>query len=107
ETHTKYSTLLTKGGQLRVGLELARWAVRRSPYTFPSLGLAILEKMPTFNDREAQKWVERGLRLREDLVRAIGPRGVMIYPAYGRAVQKHGRAVLQPVHWIYTAILNV
>ena len=107
ESATSFSTLLADGGELDVGRELWLWATGRSEHTTPAIGLALLERLPVVHGAAAARWVEMGAELRRELVDAMGPKGVMLYPPYARTVPRHGAPLRGFVHWIYTAILNV
>jgi len=102
-----YRELLADGGSFRLGRELLRALAGRSPFTVPSLGLALLEQVPGWLPAAAEKHVALGRALRAELVERIGPRGVMLYPPYPSPAPRHRRPLLPPVHWAYTAIMNV
>ncbi len=101
-----FSSLLGRGKPIHAGLELARWAFGASPHTFPALGLAIFEKVPRLAPRRSRAFVERGHALREELTKLIGPDGVLLYPSHPTTAPIHGRPLLHPFRWVYTAIFN-
>ncbi len=97
------------GGGVPIGCvrELLRWTAGRSKHTFPAIGLAVLEKVPKLFRSRARELLEAGASLREELVEAIGPNGVMLYPPYASPAPKHYVSMIPPFKWVYTAILNV
>ena len=99
--------MLGDGREVSVLRELARWAVRRSPYTLPSLMLVLLEKLPKLLPAEGQRFLGLGAELRRELCELIGPRGVMLFPSHTRPAPFHMQSLLRPWNWAYTAILNV
>lgn len=103
---TSFSTLLGGGKPIPVLRELARWATGRSPHTFPALGLAALEKLVALVPDHAEEMARRGLEIRSRLADLIGPSGVMLYPSYSEPAPKHGRPLLPPTRWVYTAVIN-
>ena len=36
----------------------------------------------------------------------IGPEGVLLFPSYTRTAPRHGRPILTPIDWVYTAVFN-
>jgi fatty acid amide hydrolase 2 len=100
-----YGELLGNGEPVKVGRELARWLVRRSPYTIMSLMLATVEKLPLIRGRTGDQLLALGRALRGELVDLIGD-GVMLYPSFPKVAPKHGEPLFPPVQWTYTAILN-
>lgn len=107
ESATSFSTLLADGGELDVGRELMLWLAGRSEHTTPAIGLALVERLPAMRGPAAARWIEMGAELARELVDAMGPKGVMLYPPYARTVPRHGAPLRGLLHWIYTAILNV
>jgi fatty acid amide hydrolase 2 len=102
-----FSSMLGGGTPIRALHELARWALGRSPHTFPALGLAIVERIPKLLPKQVQRFVEQGRALRAELVERIGPRGVMLYPTYPTVAPVHHKPLFPPWRWIYTPIINV
>ncbi len=105
-TETSFSELLGGGRPIAVGRELLRWGARRSPHTFPALGLALLERSPLAQGRSAARFSAEGRSLREQLEHLIGD-GVMLFPSYATVAPRHGHPLLTPWRWVYTAIINV
>jgi len=102
-----FGELLGNGVPVRPGPELVRWLLKRSPYTLPALGLAILERLPKLARARATQFIELGARLRAELVDRIGPNGVMLYPSHTRPAPRHTAPLWPPIQWGYTAIFNV
>jgi len=103
-----FSELLGEGTAIPAGRELLRWFGRRSPYTLPALGLALLEKLPALlGDARTRRFVELGKQLRTEVVDLLGPTGVMLYPPHPVPAPRHHHPLLSPFRWVYTAIFNV
>jgi fatty acid amide hydrolase 2 len=101
-----FSVLLGNGRRIRGGLELMRWAARRSPHTLPAIGLAMIERVNHWAPARARRYVELGRQFRAELVDAIGD-GVMLYPSYVSPAPRHYKPLWPPFNFVYTAILNV
>lgn len=102
-----YRELLGNGGDVHLGRELLRWARRRSDYTLPSIALAAIESIDAVTAAESASVIALTEELRAELDAVVGEAGVMLYPPYTRPAPKHHRAVLTPLDWVYTAVLNV
>ncbi|HEX8003435.1 MAG TPA: amidase [Mycobacteriales bacterium] len=101
-----FRTLLADGGRFSTPREVGRFLARRSPHTLPALGLAVVERWPELLPSRARRLVALGRALREELVSLVGD-GVLCYPSFPTVAPKHGRPVLRPFAFAYTAILNV
>jgi fatty acid amide hydrolase 2 len=104
---SSYRELLETGGKLNLPWELIRSLWKGSPFTVPSLGLAVLELLPKLLPGNRGELVQRGLELKAELVERIGPQGVMIFPPYSSPAPRHIMPLLPPFNWVYTAIINV
>jgi len=104
---SSYQDLLANGGSFSLPWELLRSAWGGSPYTLPSLGLALLELVPKVLPGDRDRFVRAGQALRAELVERLGPKGVMIYPSYASPAPRHVKPLLPPWYWVYTAIINV
>ena len=102
-----FSELLGNGRRTRGGLELLKWAARRSPHTLPAIGLAMLERVNDWPRGRAPRAIEMGRALRREIVDALGDDGVMLYPSYVSPAPRHYRPLLGPFNFVYTAIINV
>lgn len=101
-----FRTLLAGGGRFSTPREVARWVAGRSPHTLPALGLAVVERWPDLLPRRSRRLVAMGRALRDELAALAGD-GVLFYPSFPTVAPKHGRPVLRPFAFAYTAILNV
>lgn len=101
-----FASLMGGGEPIRSVRELGKWAMGRSDHTFPAIGLALLEKLPAGAPDQAEKYHREGQRLRAELVEAIGPHGVMLYPPYPTPAPRHYESIIPPFKWVYTAIFN-
>ena len=102
-----FAELLGEGVPIRAGRELLAWAIGRSHHTLPAIALALVEKLPALMRDRADEAIALGHRFKQRLVDAIGPNGIMLFPSYTRLAPIHGTALLPPIQWAYTAILNV
>jgi fatty acid amide hydrolase 2 len=87
-------------------LELLRWGIGRSTHTLPAIGLCLLESITDRVPGAVARFLEEGDRLREDLDRALSPETVILFPSYPTAAPVHGRAMVPPTYWMYTAVFN-
>jgi fatty acid amide hydrolase 2 len=102
-----YEDLLGGGGGISLALEAARLAAGKSPYTLPSLGLVAMERMLEPLKGGMAKWKKACSGLQDELTRAMGPDGVMLYPPYSRTAPGHKVPLALTFHFQYTAIMNV
>jgi fatty acid amide hydrolase 2 len=102
-----FSSMLGGGVEIDVLPELFRWALRCSPHTLPALALTLLEKLPKLMPQTQAHFLALGAALARELVDAIGPRGVMLYPTHPKVAPRHYEAMFPPWNWGYTAIFNV
>ncbi|HEY4716116.1 MAG TPA: amidase [bacterium] len=102
-----FSSMLGGGKPINIFWELIKLMVNQSSHIFPSITLAIIEKLPKISPGRTKKFVEMGNQLREELVSLIGPKGAMLYPSYPKTAPFHRKPLLMPFHWVYTAIFNV
>jgi fatty acid amide hydrolase 2 len=103
-----YQELLENGGPpVHLGWEAIRALWGGSPFTVPSIGLGLLERVPKWLPGLSKGMLEAGRALRAELVERIGPDGVMLYPSYAEPAPRHRWPLLPPTRWGYTSILNV
>lgn len=102
-----FRELLGEGTPIQTGRELLRFALGRSPHTFPALGLALLERLPDVLGNKRDEFIALGKTLREELLGLLGPRSVILYPPYPTIAPKHKKPLFSPFNWVYTAIWNV
>ncbi len=100
-----FSVMLGNGRKISPLLEFIRWSIGRSTHTFPAIVLAAFEGLPGLVPWRTKRFVEAGKALRKEIVRLMGPGGIMLYPSYSRPAPKHNVPLLTPFDWVYTAIL--
>lgn len=103
---TPFGALMGNGARKPVLPELFKWALRRSDHTIPALALAAVERVPEAFPGRTRRLADEAAALREALSEAIGD-GVMLYPSYSRPAPHHFSPLLRPLHFVYTAIINV
>jgi fatty acid amide hydrolase 2 len=106
-SETSFATLLGGGTPIHPGREFLKWLLGTSPHTLPAIGLAAGERLVSLFPKRARRFIEMGRRLRQELVELIGPQGVMLYPSYVSVAPRHGKPLVPPFNWVYTAIINV
>ncbi len=87
--------------------QLLLWMFGRSPHTIPAIMLGIFENVTHALPKRAQRFIERGLELKGQLIQALGDDAVMLYPSYPLPAPRHYFPLFPPFSWIYTAIINV
>lgn len=102
-----FASLLGQGAAVRLGRELLRWALRRSPHTLPAIILTLVEKAPALSRKRLLAAMDLLQELRADLTERLGSDGVLLYPPYPTTAPRHYRPLWPPFNWQYTAILNV
>ena len=102
-----FAELMGQGRAINAWLELLRWVLGRSEHTLPAIGLAILEKAPALLPGLQEKYLDRAPRLKDELNKKLGPRGVMLYPTFTCTAQRHNLPLLRFFHSGYTSIVNV
>jgi len=108
ETHGwTFAEILGDGTPIDLGPEVLRKAVGRSPHIFPSLALAVLEKLTMGKAPERMKRLaQEGHDLKADLDSRLGDDGVLLFPTFPRTAMKHRIAILRPYEFAFTAIFN-
>ncbi len=102
-----FAELMGEGVPIRAGRELLKWFVGRSDHTLPAIGLALVEKLPGLLGERTARAIEIGSRLKQQFATEIGERGIMLYPSYPKLAPLHGTALLPPIQFTYTAVLNI
>jgi len=102
-----FAELLGEGVPVRAGRELLKWLTGRSDHTLPAIGLALFEKIPALLGERTARAIEIGAKLKQQLGSELGPRGILLYPSYPRLAPLHGTALLPPIQFTYTAVLNI
>ena len=102
-----FKSLLGQGKPINAWAHLIKFFLRRSPHTFPAIGLAFLENLPKMTPAKTKRFVEYGHTLKKEVVDLIGPEGVMFFPSYPTPAPRHKKPLFPPFNWVYTAIFNV
>ncbi len=92
-------------GELLV--HLARWTVGASPHTLPAIMLGITEDISSLTPGRTQKMVQAAETLKAELMQAMGPDGVLLFPSYTSPAPRHNQPLNLSFDWVYTAIINV
>jgi fatty acid amide hydrolase 2 len=104
---TPFASLLGQGKPISIGWEHLKWLVGRSEHTLPAIGLANIERLPFIKSGDSIRLFAQVRALRDEIAERIGPDGVLLYPSYTRTAPRHGRPLLTPIDWVYTAVFNV
>lgn len=102
-----FASLLGDGKNFRPALELLRLATGRSPHTVPSVGLALLERIPAFRPAATRRAVKLGEELRAGIATLLGERAVILYPPYPCPAPRHHAPMLPPHGFPFAAIWNI
>ncbi|MCP4130325.1 MAG: amidase [bacterium] len=100
---------MTGGQEINLFMEIVKGIFGASDFTLPAKVLVLLERLSKnkFTKKRAQKLVEKGLRLKQELSDVMGKEGIILFPSYPMAAPGHRRPLLRPFNCIYTAIFNV
>ena len=102
-----FGQMLKQGAPFHHGRELVRFALGRSPHTLPAVGLAVLDDVVKKLPGKTDEYLAHGRALRAELEATLGPDTVLLFPSHTRPAPRHGRPLLPPVQWAFTAIWNV
>jgi fatty acid amide hydrolase 2 len=105
-TKTSFKTLMGNGVAINPFYEFLKWIFGISSHTFPAIGLAVLEYLPSVFGSKAKYFIEYGKNLRSELISLLGKNGIILYPPYVSAAPVHNKPLFPPFNWIYTAIFN-
>ncbi len=96
------------GATLRSLKELFLFCIGRSQHTLAAIGLALVERLTALTATKAtvKRLNDDANELRAELEEMLGSDGVLLFPSFTTVAPYHGRALLLPVQWIYTAIFN-
>jgi fatty acid amide hydrolase 2 len=97
--------ILGGGERTHLAREVARLALRRSPYSYPPLFMLALERLVRARPAWIRRGAERGAALRAQLGRLLGDDGVILYPSGSRAAPRHG--LFAPLAFRFFALFNV
>lgn len=102
-----FTALLGNGVPIRTWWELLKWPFRLSHHTFPGLGLSMLEKLVANMPGQIRKLLDERDALKAELDELLGAEGVFLFPSHKYPAPKHYKALLPPIHFAFTGILNV
>ncbi|MEW5738058.1 MAG: amidase [Myxococcota bacterium] len=106
-SESSFGDLLGQGVPLNPLVELGRFLVGRSPYTFPAVGLLALEGLLSRFEGRKAKALEAAAQLEARVRSMLGPDTVLLYPPYPEVAPKHGRPMLFPTRFVYTGLFNL
>lgn len=92
------------GERTRLGREIARCALRRSPHTYPPLVFLGIERLSHRLHRWLERYAERGARLLAQLDDLLGDDGVILYPSGRNVAPRHGPAA--PLNFRFFGVFN-
>ena len=101
-----FRELMEDGVKMSLPLQLARTLMGGGDHTLPALALGILESVSAYLPGKA-KVLKRVEEVRREVHEHLGANGVILYPSYTRIAPRHGRPLLAPTAWVYTALFNV
>jgi fatty acid amide hydrolase 2 len=106
-----FGAMLGRGAPIAAGRELAKWALGRSEHTLMATLLAAVDQVTHAFPRLVRRYIELGRALREDLIAALGPSGVMLYPSSDEVAPRHDDPVRGALHLRfptgYLGVMNV
>jgi fatty acid amide hydrolase 2 len=106
EASTSYAELVSGRRDLPVVREMLK--LRRSRHTFPVLATIALQRLlHRLPDRRSARLIAEGRAVARELAERLGDRGVLLHPPYARPAPRHGRALLRPLEFGFTAVFNV
>jgi fatty acid amide hydrolase 2 len=83
------------------------WALGRSPHTLPAILLGLVENVGSWTPKRTARFVEAGRELRTEIIEAIGPDGVMLYPSYPTTAPRHNTPINLRFEYVFMGILNI
>jgi fatty acid amide hydrolase 2 len=89
--------------------EALKALIRRTEHTLPTIGLALLEKLPiSSSPSEIEKYLNLIEKTRKSFDELLGSNGILIYPSFPSEAPFHNQALFtNPLDWIvYFGILN-
>ena len=101
-----FQELLFEGQSRSVLWECLLYLLGKSSHTFPALGLVILEQFSKFNRRQMRHFFSLGEELQAEFRQLLHGNTIALYPSHAMVAPKHGRSMMTPWNWAYTAIIN-
>lgn len=95
------------GAPINPWTEMVKWSFGRSQHTFPAIALGIGEALEHMLPMGQKKFLAEAADLRREMTEMLGPKGIFLYPSYTRPAPLHGKPLLRPLDWVYTAVGNV
>lgn len=102
-----YAVILGQGQAISPVRELLKLPFGRSNHTFAALALTAADELTAPLSGLVSQYVHAGARLRQALHQVLGPKGVLLHPAYSRPAPRHRDAWRTALHAQYTAVFNV
>jgi len=108
EQGKSYAELVSGNPRLSVARELAKIPFGRSRHTGPVLAMIAAERIfRVLPGGGSRRLIERGQELLKELSDALGDNAVLLHPPYAQPAPLHGRPLLRPLDFGFTAIFNV
>jgi len=104
---TPYVEHLRDGQSFSLAKESLKMSLGRSQFTLPSLGLVAIEGLSARAHKHSARMMEIGKQLRAELDEMLGPNTLLLFPSYPSVAPPHKHPLRLPIHWQYTAIINV
>lgn len=104
---TPFRVMLGNGKPANIPLEYLKWMFRVSDHTIPAITLTLLESVNNLSKGMIRKFVAMGNDLKAELISEIGENGLLLYPSYPTPAPPHNKPLMTPMHFAYTAILNM
>ncbi|MHC4732647.1 MAG: amidase family protein, partial [Planctomycetota bacterium] len=101
---TALDEALGGGERTRLGQEIVRCALRRSPHTYPPLVMLLVERLGGRLPGWSRRYAERGAGLRAQLEDLLGEDGVILYPSSRRVAPRHGPTA--PLSFRFFGVFN-
>ncbi|MFN8943020.1 MAG: amidase [Pseudobdellovibrionaceae bacterium] len=101
----RFSDLLNPHGKINYTKELFKIARGQPNYTFSNLAVAMIENLAPDKDQSVQLSQEHE-NLKQELLKKLDDRSVLILPVHPRPAPKHNHAKLTPFDFIYTGIFT-
>jgi Asp-tRNA(Asn)/Glu-tRNA(Gln) amidotransferase A subunit family amidase len=103
-----YGELVSGRADFSAFRELLKLPFGRSRHTLPVLAMigaqGLMDLLP---NRQSGRLRALGRELRRELEEKLGTHGVLLHPPYARPAPRHGRPLLRPLEFGFTAVFNV